>query len=319
MLQELQDSPLQPLLLFIGGFTFFRFTFNALISTYKTFIRKGVKPLTLGKWAVITGATDGIGKAYAMALAGKGVSIVLISRTEEKLQTVEKEINNKYGNVETKYVVCDYSNFDEKAQSKVLDTIKDLDIGILINNVGISYPFPMYFHELSDDSVAKLMEMNIASTTWMTRMVINGMAERKRGCIINLSSAAGVNTSPLLAQYSAAKAYVEKFSKGLAVEYASKNITVQCEVPFWVATKLAKLRKSFTVPTPEQYVKLSMKWIGHKDVVISPFWFHDLQGYIVSNFLPTSVADNITFSIHAGIRKRALKKEAKKKAEGKKE
>merc|ERR1712157_434113 len=197
--------------------------------------------------------------------------------------------------------------------SKVLDTIKDLDIGILINNVGISYPFPMYSHELSDDIVAKLMEMNIASTTWMTRMVINGMAERKRGCIINLSSAAGVNTSPLLAQYSAAKAYVEKFSKGLAVEYASKNITVQCEVPFWVATKLAKLRKSFTVPTPEQYVKLSMKWIGHKDVVISPFWGHALQGYVVSKILPSTVANSITLSIHAGIRKKGLKKEAAKR------
>lgn len=318
----LEDSPILPLLLVIGGFNLLSFSFNAIVSIYKTFIRRGVKPTKLGKWAVVTGATDGIGKAYAMALAGKGVSIVLISRTEEKLQAVEKEISMKYGNVQTKYVVCDYSNFDEKAQAKVSNAIKDLDIGILVNNVGISYPFPMYFHELSDDDVAKLMEMNVASTTWMTKMVINGMVERKRGAIINISSAAGVNTSPLLAQYSAAKAYIEKFSKALAVEYASKNISVQCEIPFWVATKLAKLRQSFTVPTPQQYVKLSMKWIGHSDVVISPFWFHAFQGYVISTFFPTKVADYITFSIHAGIRKRGLKKEAMKKekeAAGKKE
>merc|ERR1719437_153145 len=167
----------------------------------------------------------------------------------------------------------------------------------------------MYFHELSDDHVAKLMEMNIASTTWMTRMVINGMAERKRGAIINISSAAGVNTSPLLAQYSAAKAYIEKFSKGLAVEYASKNISVQCEVPFWVATKLAKMRKSFTVPTPDHYVSLSMKWIGHSDVVISPFWFHKVLGTVMCA-LPSFVADKIALSIHMGIRKKGMKKEA---------
>merc|ERR1711971_21825 len=137
------------------------------------------------------------------------------------------------------------------------------------------------------------MEMNIASTTWMTRMVIHGMAERKRGAIINISSAAGVITSPLLAQYSAAKAYIEKFSRGLAVEYKSKNISIQCEVPFYVATKLAKLRKSFSVPTPKEYVKLSMKWIGHSDVVISPFWLHGLAMYIIYNVLPSWVADYI--------------------------
>lgn len=314
ILDRIEDAKcIEPLLLIIGGFTLFKFSFNALISCYKLFIRRGISPVKLGKWAVVTGATDGIGKAYAMALARKGLSIVLISRTEEKLKSVEHDINMKYGNVKTKYVVCDYSNFDGTAKAKVNEAIKDLDIGILVNNVGISYPFPMYFDELSDDHVAKLIEMNVTSTTWMTRMVIKGMADRKRGAIINISSAAGVTTSPLLAQYSAAKAYIEKFSLALAVEYKSKNISVQCEVPFWIATKLAKLRQSFMVPTPEQYVKLSMKWIGHSDVVISPFWGHALQGYVVSEILPSSVANSITLSIHAGIRKKGLKKEAAKR------
>ena len=68
----------------------------------------------------------------------------------------------------------------------MLDEIKDLVFGILINNFGISYPYPMCFHELSDDSVDKLMEMNIGSTAWTKRMFINGMNERERGSIINI-------------------------------------------------------------------------------------------------------------------------------------
>lgn len=88
------------------------------------------------------GATDGIGKAYALALAKQGLSIMLISRTETKLQDVQKEIESKgYDGVEVKYVVCDYSNFDQKAQNTVNAAITDLDIGVLINNVGVSYRY----------------------------------------------------------------------------------------------------------------------------------------------------------------------------------
>jgi 17beta-estradiol 17-dehydrogenase / very-long-chain 3-oxoacyl-CoA reductase len=73
-----------------------------------TFLRPGKNLKKLGKWAVVTGATDGIGKAYAMALAKKGMSVVLISRTEAKLKEVQGEIIAKgYNGVEVKYIVCD--------------------------------------------------------------------------------------------------------------------------------------------------------------------------------------------------------------------
>jgi len=87
------------------------------------------------------GATDGIGKAYALALAKQGLNVMLISRTEAKLQDVKKEIDDKGYGVETKYVVCDYSNFDQKAKNAVNAAIKDLEVGVLINNVGVSYRY----------------------------------------------------------------------------------------------------------------------------------------------------------------------------------
>ena len=133
---------------------------------YKWQLRPSVKVTKFGKYAVITGATDGIGKAYAFALAKRGMSIILISRTESKLQEVAKEIDAKNfkGIEKTKYIVCDYSNFDEKTRNSMEEDLKGLDIGILINNVGQSYRYPRFFHELPKEEIASLMTMNINST-----------------------------------------------------------------------------------------------------------------------------------------------------------
>jgi 17beta-estradiol 17-dehydrogenase / very-long-chain 3-oxoacyl-CoA reductase len=263
----------------------------------------------------VTGATDGIGKAYALALAKKGLSVVLISRTEAKLQEVKKEIDDKnYQGVETKIVVCDFSNFDKKAQTTVADAVKDLDVGVLINNVGVSYRYPLYFHELSDEEVADLLELNINSTTWMTKIVLSGMVDRKRGAIVNLSSGSALYSLPLLAEYSAAKSYIEKFSRALNAEYKSRGVTCQCQIPFYVATKLAKMRKSLSVPTPKEYVDVALNWVGYPDAVVSPFWIHAYQGWVLSQ-LPDSVVAAIIMSMHLAIRKRGLKKDAKLAAE----
>ena len=140
----------------------------------------------LGSWCVVTGATDGIGKAYAFNMAKKGLNVVVISRTKTKVEEVKSAIEEKHG-VEVKAVVCDYSNFDKAARTRISKELQGLDIGVLVNNVGVSYPFPQFFHELDDDAVANLIEININSTTWMTRIVLPGMIERKRGCIVNVS------------------------------------------------------------------------------------------------------------------------------------
>lgn len=282
---------------------------------YKQFLRSGKNLSKLGKYAIVTGATDGIGKAYALALAKKGMSIVLISRTEDKLKSVKDEIDaKKFPGVDVKYVVCDYSKFDDKAKKTVKDAIAGLDIGVLINNVGVSYRYPMYFHELSDEEVAALVEMNVNSTVWMTRFVINGMAEKRKGAIVNISSGSAMYTLPLLAEYSAAKSFIEKFTLALHAEYKSKGISVQCQIPFYVSTKLAKMRASFSVPTPNTFAKLGVKFIGHDDPVVSPFWVHACMGYVLDR-LPTAVVTKGIMGMHQGIRKRGLKKDAEKKSE----
>ena len=248
------------------------------------------------------------------------MNVVLISRTESKLQEVKKEIMDKYSGVEVSYVVCDYSKFDKPAQDNVAKAITDLEIGVLVNNVGVSYRYPQFFDELTDEEVQNLMTMNIDSVVWMTRMVLPGMLARRKGTIVNVSSASAMYTLPLLAEYSGAKSFVERFSRALNAEYKSKGVTCQCQVPFYVATKLAKMRKSMMVPSPNQFVALAMKWIGHSDCVVSPFLLHAVQGYVL-DCLPDFVVAKQIMGMHLGIRKRGKKKDEllASEAAGKKE
>mmetsp|Transcript_2603 Transcript_2603/g.7435 ORF Transcript_2603/g.7435 Transcript_2603/m.7435 type:complete len:316 (-) Transcript_2603:131-1078(-) len=308
------DITLEKAAVGIVGLMGLNLVLKAVTHLFKTFLRPGKDLKRFGKWAVVTGATDGIGKAYAFAFAKQGMSVVLISRTESKLQDVKKEIAAKYSGIEVMCVVCDYSNFDKAAQDKVAKAIKDLEVGVLVNNVGVSYRYPMFFDELSDEEVQNLMTMNIDSTVWMTRMVLPGMLSRKKGSIVNVSSASAMYTLPLLAEYSGAKSFIERFSRAINAEYTAKGVTCQCQVPFYVATKLAKMRKSMMVPTPTEFVALAIKWVGYSDCVVSPFLLHAIQGYVL-DCLPDFVISKGIMSMHLATRKRGKKKDERLAAE----
>lgn len=247
----------------------------------------------------------------AFELARKGCNILLISRTLQKLEETKTELSAKYPTIKVEILDIDYSKYDDTSKNRITTAISGKDVGVLINNVGISYPFTKYFHELDDVSVEQLITLNVDSTTNMTRLVLPGMLERKRGAIVNIGSAAGVSNSPLLAQYGAAKSYIAMFSKVLNSEYRSKGIDVQCQVPMFVATKLAKLKKtSLFVASPSAYARAAVAAIGY-DSLVSPYWSHALQIWLLTT-LPESISSAITFWTHQDIRKRGMKKEAEK-------
>lgn len=109
--------------------------------------------MSLFVWMAVLSRVDGIGKGFVKQLAKKGMNVLLISRTASKLEETVAEVSQKYPKVQYKTLAIDFSNFDEAARQRVADAIRDLEVGVLINNVGMSYPFCKYFHELTDKEV----------------------------------------------------------------------------------------------------------------------------------------------------------------------
>lgn len=235
-----------------------------------------------GDWALVTGSTDGIGYGYAQRLAARHINVILVGRNEEKLANCSKELEDHY-HVEVKTICADmYSNIDELREQFTAE-LKDIPISILINNVGVSYDHAMYLNELPDERCKQLIELNVAVTTMMTRVVLPGMIERKKGAIISVSSAAGITPigDPLYAVYSGTKAYVNFFSKSLACEVEKYNITVECHVPYFVPSKLSKIRHaSLFCPSAKAYAEASLNKVGKGSVTVVPYWTHALQNWV---------------------------------------
>ena len=117
----------------------------------------------------------------------------------------------------------------ESLKAALEPVFAELPIGILINNVGISYEYAMYLTELPEDRLQTIIHLNCEVTSMVTKMCVGGMVERRRGAIVNIASAAGIMAcgNPLYDLYSASKAFVNFFSLSLAAELKEKNIVVE--------------------------------------------------------------------------------------------
>lgn len=111
-----------------------------------------------------------------------------------------------------------------------------------MNNAGVSYDHPELFTNVSEETIARILQLNVAGVTGVARAVLPRMFENHKGVVINIGSAAGAMPSPYLSVYAASKAYVEKLSADLAAEAAPRGVTVQCVLPGPVATKMSKIK-----------------------------------------------------------------------------
>ncbi|XP_065734908.1 17-beta-hydroxysteroid dehydrogenase type 3 [Phocoena phocoena] len=214
---------------------------------------------SMGQWAVITGAGDGIGKAYSFELARQGLNVVLISRTPEKLQAIATEIEWTIGS-SVKIIQADFTKDD--IYEYIKEKLKDLEIGILVNNVGmLPNLLPRHFLNTPDD-IQSLIHCNITSVVKMTQLILKHMESRRKGLILNISSGAALFPWPLYSTYSASKAFVCTFSKALQAEYKEKGIIIQVLTPYAVSTPMTKyLNTNMITKTAEEFVKESLNYV----------------------------------------------------------
>lgn len=293
LLEHLKTQPFWLVVLFtLGSLSVLRFSLAFLQWVYVNFLRPAKNLKKYGSWALVTGPTDGIGKAFAFQLARKGLNLVLVGRNPEKLKDVSDSILAKYGKTQIKTVVVDFTGDLDNGVKRIRETIEGLDVGLLVNNAGISYPYARFFHEVDEELLKNLIKVNVEGTTKVTQAVLPGMLQRKRGAIVNIGSGAAIviPSDPLYAVYAATKAYIDQFSRCLYVEYKKSGIDVQCQVPLYVATKMASIRRSsFFVPSTDGYARAALRWIGYEPRC-TPYWPHTLL-WAVASSLPESVVD----------------------------
>mgnify|MGYP001257086878 FL=1 len=186
------------------------------------------------KYALVTGAGKGLGKACSIALAEAGATVITLSRTQSDLNKLEKIIKRIKGRIIK--INCDVMNYDDLKNK--LEKIKIIDI--LVNNAGTNFPEP--FEKIKQSSMNYLVDLNLKAAFNVAQLVVKKMLKNKKrgGSIINMSSQLGHVGMIGRNIYSMTKFGIEGLTKGMGVELANKNIRVNTVAPTFVETPMVK-------------------------------------------------------------------------------
>ena len=186
------------------------------------------------KVALITGGSEGLGKATAFLFAKEGAKVIITGRTESKLQTAVEE--GKAQGLEIDHLVGDVA--DEQRTIETVQHILDKygKIDILFNNAGVLYAATT--HETDTEIWDRIFDINVKGTYLMTKHVIPHMLEKSYGCIVNNSSVVGLKAVPGIAAYNASKGAVTQLTRTAALEYADKGIRVNGICPGTIETPM---------------------------------------------------------------------------------
>jgi uncharacterized protein len=177
--------------------------------------------------ALITGASSGIGFDLAHLFARDGYNVVLVARSEEKLQQLARDLEQHH-NVTATVVVADLAR--PEAPREVFERVRQLgQIDFLVNNAG--YGLGGKFVETNLQMELDMIQVNISALTHLTKLFLPGMVARGHGRVMNVASTAAFQPGPLMAVYYATKAYVLSFSEAIAEECSATGVTVTALCP----------------------------------------------------------------------------------------
>jgi len=270
---------------YASPFTKYALPLLGLYIAYKvllSFWRRVLGPLVLGEvkwtemgdWAVVAGASYGIGGQYAKELAKRGCNLIIIGHDVDGLKDVESTIKKKYS-VQVRSLVADFSNGMEGFEA-VKAVLNNLDVGVLINSAAIDLAYKT-FDCLEGADMKRAIDVNCGTPTVMMNMVLPGMLAKKKGVIVNFGSFVGEANCPMPTVYPATKTFCHKLTRDLQVWYQDSGIIFQTVLPGVVGSPMAyNMDPTFLVPSPEQYTSSLIKTVGWVDTT-SGYLPHDLQ------------------------------------------
>jgi short-subunit dehydrogenase len=260
------------------------------------------------KYTLITGASSGIGEAFARRLAAEKHNLFLVARSEQKLRDICDELSQKHG-ISAEHLAVDLIEVDSDLM--VLEATEKLgaEVDWLINNAGFGSMGD--FAKLDLERELEMIELNVTAVVALTHHYLNKMRGRRSGTIINVSSAAGFQPLPFFATYAATKAFVTSFTEAVAEENRPFGIRVLALCPgttdtgFFEASGIEDPIKVKGVQTPEQVVDAGLSALKRGRTKVVSGWTNYLIASAV-NVLPNSL---ITRAAGKPLRKRYQKAE----------
>ena len=192
---------------------------------------KEIDNYTYGPWALVTGASSGIGEEFARQAAANGLNVVLVARREERLKEIAAELTTHHG-IETRVLPVDLA--EDGAFEAIIEGTDGLDIGLVISNAGAGNPGP--FISLPHDRLREIVRLNVFAHLDLAHHFGKKLAERGRGGLLLVSAVAAAGGLPFMANDSTTKAYVLNLGEALNVELRQAGVNVTVLVPVLVNT-----------------------------------------------------------------------------------
>ena len=243
---------------------------------------------------LITGASSGIGAAFARKLAARGRNVLLVARSEDKLITLCNELGRLSG-VRAQYYAIDLRK--PRAAAELLEETerRELVIDMLVNNAGFGSMADFARLDLARE--LEMIDLNVKSLVEMTHTFLKPMRDRGQGTIINVASTAGFQPVPYMATYAATKAFVLSFSEALWEENRQLGVHVIALCPgvtdtnFFAASRMARPPMR-TIETPEEVVDTALRALPHKKATVISGWANWLA-VEAERFVPRSFVTKI--------------------------
>ena len=254
-------------------------------------------------YAIITGASKGIGKCIATELAQRGYDVLLVARSTDLLNSLAQSLSQEYA-ITAKALSVDMASAD--AAATIFDYCQQhqLSVSIIVNNAG--YGLSGTFEKYAAAAHEAMLQVNIMSLTQLCALFIPQLKKQPQAYILNIASSAAYQAVPYLGAYAASKAYVLRFSRALYQEYKNSNLSVSCVCPGPTDTDFVNrallgpkgMKAAAKVNmTPEQVAQIAVRAMFAKKPTTIVGWVNKL-GAFLAWLLPNTIVERSAMSIY---------------------
>jgi hypothetical protein len=251
--------------------------------------------------AVVTGASSGIGAAYARALRARGERVVLVARRADRLESLARELGGEPGALA---VALDLAHPAAAAALEARLEASGVAVDILVNNAGLGHTAP--FEAQDRETIRAMVDVNVRSLVELTRTFLPGMRARGRGRIVNVASNAAFQPVPYLSVYAATKSFVLAFTEGLSEELRGTGVRVQALCPGTTATEFFEVAGThrgllvtrMPMMTASAVVEASLRGLDRGQVRVVAGWPNRLLGFVVQRLAPRGLARRVAAELY---------------------